>query len=318
MPEKLNQPNMKRLSVSILTVVIWATSFGQTLETVYLNPKDSSTNMFIVVKPDNVPVKAFMFCIPGMFQTPQYVLQETSLPMYAAKQGILTIIPTFATGISSFGIDSLTQQSLKKMIDVVIKKYNLKQKDFFIGGLSIGGTCAVKYAELAVQNNYPIKPKAVFGIDPPLDFERYYNSAVRIMRVSVNVKPNDEIPYMIGNIQKEMQGTPETALQNFYKLSPYSMSDTSQAAIKNLIATPLVLIMEPDINWWLSQRGYDYTDINAIDEAGMINELQRLGNRKASLITTHEKGFRELGHIRHPHSWSIADPEQLVKWLLHQ
>jgi len=65
---------MKRLSLFILTVVICATSFGQTFETVYLNPKDSSTNMFIAVKPENVPVKAFMFCIPGMFQSPQYVL----------------------------------------------------------------------------------------------------------------------------------------------------------------------------------------------------------------------------------------------------
>jgi hypothetical protein len=309
---------MKKLSLFILTVVIWTTSFAQTLETVYLNPKDSSTNMFIAVKPDNVPAKAFMFCIPEAFQKPQYVLQETDLPVYAAKQGILTIIPTFATGPSSFGFDSLTQQSLKQMLDFVITKYNLQHKDFFIGGLSIGGTCAVKYAELAVQNTYPIKPKAVFGIDPPLDFERMYNSSLRVMRLSVHTKPNDEIPYLIGRIQYEMHGTPETALQNFYKLSPYSMSDTTQTAIKNLIETPLVLITEPDIDWWLTQRGYDYTDINAIDEAGMINELQRLGNRKASLITTHEKGFREPGHIRHPHSWSIADPEQLVNWLLQQ
>ena len=28
---------------------------------------------------------------------------------------------------------------------------------------------------------------------------------------------------------------------------------------------------------------------------------------KVSLITTHDKGFRETGHIRHPHSWKIAD-----------
>ena len=76
-----------------------------------------------------------------------------------------------------------------------------------------------------------------------------------------------------------------------------------------------MIISEPDIQWWLSQRGYDYSYINITDQAAMINELQRLGNRKAILITTHDKGFREPGHIRHPHSWSIADPEQTVKWL---
>ena len=50
----------------------------------------------------------------------------------------------------------------------------------------------------------------------------------------------------------------------------------------------------------------------------MINELQRLGNSKAVLVTTHDKGFREPGHIRHPHSWSIADPEKTIKWLQSQ
>ena len=50
----------------------------------------------------------------------------------------------------------------------------------------------------------------------------------------------------------------------------------------------------------------------------MINELQRLGNMKATLITTHEKGFREPVHIRHPHSWIIADPQRLVNWLIQQ
>ena len=112
---------MKRLLLFIVTVFVSATSFGQTFETVYLNPKDSTTNMFIAVKPGSIPIKAFMFCIPGMFQTPQYVLQQTELPIYAAKQGILTIIPTFKNGISSFGFDSLTQQSLKGMMMLLSK-----------------------------------------------------------------------------------------------------------------------------------------------------------------------------------------------------
>jgi hypothetical protein len=50
----------------------------------------------------------------------------------------------------------------------------------------------------------------------------------------------------------------------------------------------------------------------------MINELQRLGNSKAVLVTTTGKGYRQPNNIRHPHSWSIADPEQTVKWLQSQ
>ncbi len=59
-----------------------------------------------------------------------------------------------------------------------------------------------------------------------------------------------------------------------------------------------MIVSEPDIQWWLANRGYDYTDMNVTDHAAMINELQRLGN------------------IRHPHSSSIIDADVLLPWLL--
>lgn len=79
-----------------------------------------------------------------------------------------------------------------------------------------------------------------------------------------------------------------------------------------------MIITELDIQWWLSQRGYDFSYINIKDQTAMINELQKLGNSKAVLVTTINKGYRKLGNKRHPHSWSIADPVQLTKWLLSQ
>jgi hypothetical protein len=176
----------------------------------------------------------------------------------------------------------------------------------------------VKYAELAVRDNYRIKPKAVFAVDPPLDWERDYNAAKRVVRLSAPDKVNGEVTYIIDRIKKEMGGTPETALETFYNNSPYSYSDTTQRAIKALIKTPIMIISEPDIQWWMSQRGYDYSYINVLDQAAMINELQKLGNTKAILVTTIGKGYREPGHSRHPHSWSIADPVQLTNWLLSQ
>ena len=309
---------MLRYTFFLFAVFCCIISCGQKVEAVFLTPTDSTTNMYVAVQPENTPVKGFMLLIPGFGEYPFNVLQQTDLPVYAAKHGILTIIPTFKTGITSFGIDSLTQQSLKEMLNTVVSRYNLQGKGFFIGGFSIGGSAAVKYAESAIQDNDAVKPKAVFGIDPPLDFERYYNSAKRIMRLSVNVKPNEEIPYMIDRIEKEMHGTPETAIQNFYRISPYSISDSTQKAVRTLVNTPVLFISEPDIDWWLSERGYDYTNTNTIDHTAMINELQRLGNRKAILIATHNKGYRKLQNMRHPHSWSIANPEQLVNWLLAQ
>ena len=287
---------MKQTIIFVLTAFSSVISNGQKLETVYLNQKDTSQNMYIAVVPERRPIAAFMFLLDGFGATPKDVINQTALPLNASIKGILTIIPVLKTGPLYFGTDSLSQASLKDQIECVARKYDLEGKDFYIGGFSIGGSCAVKYAELAVRDNYPIKPKAVFAVDPPLDWERDYKAAKRVVRLSKPGKVDGEVTYIIGRIEKEMGGTPETALANYYAMSPYSYSDTSQRAIKSLVNTPIMIFSEPDIQWWLSQRGYDYSYINITDQAGMINELQKLGNRNALLVTTTNKGFRQPGN----------------------
>ena len=173
----------------------------------------------------------------------------------------------------------------------------------------------MKYAEQAVQQNYRYKPASVFAIDPPLDFERFYNAEQRNIRLSRGSQPNREAVYMITRCEKEIGGTPPHDQSEYFAASPYSFNDTTQQAIKNLVHTPVMLISEPDVNWWLTERGYDFTGMNVTDGAAMVNELNRLGNNNAVLITTAGKGFRDPGHRRHPHSWSIADPATVVDWL---
>lgn len=293
-------------------------SVGQRQETIYLNSGDSSANKYIIIYPNKIPWTGFMFLIPSFGESPENVLTQTDLPTLAAQKGILTIIPTFKTGIQSFGVDSLTQQSFKEILGNVVSRHKLIDQHFYVGGFSIGGSCAVKFAELAINENYKIKPTAVFAIDPPLDFERFYNSKKRNVRLSVSNNPNQEAVYFIDRIEKEIGGTPQTSLSKFYKISPYSFSDTTQTAIKSLIKTPIKFFTEPDINWWLTQRGNDYSNMNALDQAAMINELTRLGNNNATLVVTTNKGFRKPDNRRHPHSWSIAEPTELIKWLLEQ
>ena len=307
---------MRKIALIIFLCFCEHILYAQKLETVYLNPKDSTLNMYIAVIPERVTTKAFMFLMDGFGARSADVLKQTDLALYAARKGILTIIPVLKTGPLYFGVDSASQASLIEMIKDVVQKYQLQGKDLYVGGFSIGGSCVVKYAELANKRTDIIKPKAVFALDPPLDWERYYNSAKRAVRLAGRSPLNGEITYMISRIEKEMKGTPENAIANYYHISPYSFSDTTQRAVKALIKTPVMLIAEPDISWWLAQRGDDYATINIIDNAAMINELQKLGNKNAILVTTTMRGYREPGHIRHPHSWSIANKEEVVKWLL--
>jgi hypothetical protein len=293
-------------------------SAGQKTEIIYLDKKDTASNKYLIIYPAKLPWRGFMFLIPSFNETAQSVLEQTDIPKNAAAQGILTIIPTFKTGVQSFGIDEETQASFKDILMDVTSRHKLIDLPFFVGGFSIGGSCAVKFAELAIQEKYTYTPKAIFAIDPPLDFERFYNASKRSIRLAKTSSMNEESVYFSERIEKEMKGKPENSLINFYKHSPYSFSDSSQTAIKNLIKTPIRIYSEPDINWWLSQRGSDYSNMNIFDAAAMINELNRLGNTKATLIVTENKGFKKPDNTRHPHSWSIAEPNELINWLLEQ
>ena len=84
---------MKKISIFFLTTFITTLSFCQKIETVYLNAKDSTTNMYIAVIPQSGHIDSFMFLLDGFGNSPQSVLVETDLPNYAAQQNILTIIP---------------------------------------------------------------------------------------------------------------------------------------------------------------------------------------------------------------------------------
>lgn len=308
----------RTIAAVVLSLLCSAGSHGQKIETVYLDKKDSTVSCYTVIHPSKLPAKGFLCLVPGFNETADDVFQQTDFPRVSARHGLLTIIPTLATGKTSFGIDSASQRSLKEILQNATSKYRLIGSRIYLGGFSIGGSCVIKYAETAVAEGSAIRPAAVFAIDPPLDFERYYNSCKRGVRLTKQAQPNQEQAYMIKRIEWEMRGTPQTASSNYRALSPYSFSDTSQAAIRNLTATPVRIYTEPDVGWWLANRGTDFSGMNALDGSAMINELNRLGNANAVLITTSEKGFRQPGNKRHPHSWSIVDSNELVKWLLNQ
>lgn len=306
---------MKKLMI-LFALLLTDNLYAQKTDRVYLEQGNQDASYYTIVYPPKTPWKGTLILVAGFGETAETVFLQTDLPQLAAQNGLLTIIPCLKTGTLSFGADSVSQQSLQDIIADVSAKHKIADLPLYTGGFSIGGSCVVKYAEAAVEKNYPVKPRKVFAIDPPLDFERFYHTALRDVRLSGPAKPNQENVYMINRIEQEMHGTPETALANYHSISPYSYSDTTQKAIRNLLSTPIRIYAEPDINWWIKERGADLSGMNVLDGAAMINELNRLGHRDATLIITENKGYRKPDNRRHPHSWSIVDNKALIDWLL--
>lgn len=287
--------------------------FSQKIERIFLDKSDSTKCCYTSILPLSLPLKGYMFLIPGFGEKPDEVLVQTQLPIEAAQRGIMTIIPVFQDGIYSFGFAPESLGTFRQIVDDAILRYGLDSLDYFLGGFSMGGSTAIKFAETT-----NCKPSAVFAIDPPLDFERFYYSTRRdIIKITKGIKEKDDIYlYLSDRIENIMGGSPRTALANYHKISPYSLSDTTHSAIKELITMPVRIYIEPDIQWWLNERHTDVFGLNIIDCSAMINELQLLGNINAELIITQGKGFRRPENKRHPHSWSIVNNNELLDWLL--
>lgn len=309
---------MKKTSILSIIFFLTLNVFGQKTEMIYNNPKDSASDNCMIIYPEKTPYKSFLILIHEYQGQGQYIPFQSDIPKTAVKNGVLVIMPTFKTGPLSFGIDSLTQADLDELITKIQNKYKLSDAKFYIGGFSIGGSCAVKYGERANTNPKLRKPDAIFAVDPLLDFERCYNSLKREIRLTTDSLQyhNKESISLMKRMEKEIGGTPIKVLSNYYFLSPYSVSDTTQQAVKKLRTTPIRLITEPDIQWQLNERDCDYYSMNSLDCAAFINELQQMGNKNAILVTTTNKGIRKPINRRNPHSWSIADPIETVQWLL--
>ena len=91
----------------------------------------------------------YLFLVPGFGETAEDVLLQTKLPVETAERGILTIIPTFQDGVSSFGFDSLSQQAFRRIVDDVTSRHNLQDLEYYLGGFSMGGSTVVKFAVTA-------------------------------------------------------------------------------------------------------------------------------------------------------------------------
>lgn len=97
----------------------------------------------------------------------------------------------------------------------------------------------------------------------------------------------------------------------------YSKAVKNGGNARFLNYVPIRIYSDPDIDWHLRERQTDYYDMNALDQTAMINELRILGNENTEFINALGKGYR-LNGTRHPHSWSIAEPHELMKWIINK
>ncbi|MBC7381708.1 MAG: hypothetical protein H7296_01795 [Bacteroidia bacterium] len=301
----------------MITVLATLFSYSQTKEIIYADANDSNSNYYIAFKPEK-QAEGLLLLLTSFGERPEIAMNETSIQNTASAKGLITVFASLQMGTANFFIDSASQVTLDHLIPMLQQKYHTQNKPFYLGAFSLGGAGVVKYAERAYASPMLIKPKAIFAIDPPLDFERVYYSLKETMRQSKTEVALREADYFLKRIEFEFQGTPYYQLKSFHKLSPYSYSDTLHTNIKPLVNCPVMLLSEPDLIWQMEERGRSINDLNIMDCSSMINSLKLMGNKKALLVISSGKGYRKLTGKRNPHSWSIAESEAVINWLIGQ
>jgi len=265
---------------------------------------------------------------------------ELHLPSGKTK-GLLVIFPGLGLGQSAASIladSDIIQESLKEniaclamninnqlfcsyplyeavleSIQTLQEKHQIPKGKIAVGGFSAGGNLALTYAANSVKNQMQGIPSAVFAIDPPLDLERFYNINTKIATESRFESNRKEAEFVLRFLNAFL-GDQKEKRAAYLENSPFIETAPDSCNARYLGFIPIKLFSEPDLNWYLTERGRTYDQLNAYSISQFHKHLHRIGNKKVDYKPSKNKGIRKDG-TRHPHSWSLMDSKETVKWI---
>lgn len=278
----------------------------------YLNDEESQELFYLKLIPKSKPIGALVI-IPSGYEKVEDTLKQIDLHNRAVEQGLVVIVPSINWGTN----DRIQEfKILNKIFRQIIEEYGVPKQKFILGGLSNGGMIAIKYAEKSVQNPELtlLKPLGVFGLDTPLDIAHLYEYAEREIKRNFSEAGMNEAKWMINNYNEIFGGSPTDFPEKYVEASMYSHGVEDGGNAKYLKDISIRMYTDLDVDWLLNERHRDLYDWNGTNIVAMINELKLMGNEDANVIITMGEGVR-LDGSRHPHSWSIMDTDDCMKWI---
>lgn len=282
----------------------------------YVNDGKSTELFYYALKPKD-KIKGTLILLPPTAQQVENVINENlKLFELAYKEGILLLVPSINFNLC---LDEIAMKFLNTTFQQAINKYKAPVDKIIMGGFSLGGMNAIRYVQLANENTEltTINPIAVYGVDPPLDWARIYYSFQKTKELNFSEAAVNEATTYLAKLERGFGGSPKEVPAVYVKHSMYAKTEKNGGNAIYLKNTPIRIYADVDVNWHLTQRQTDLYNINALDQTAMINQLRIAGNEQAEFINAIGKGYRSNG-TRHPHSWSIVEPVELMDWIKKQ
>ncbi len=305
---------MQRIIILLLLLGTSFKLFSQTAKYVYRNALDSSYNSYLLITPDSAKTKGVIIRdytkLPDTARKSPYKWSKLAL-----QNGFAILYTTTAKHFPGLCYNDSSTQLLDEIINEALLKNDLPRNNLFIGGMSASGTRALRYTQFCEQgkSKFGIKIKGVFSVDSPLDLERFCYSAKNNSR---NFK--DGMLWeanLMNKVFPAQLGPVESNTEKYRENSVFSYKDSLGGNAQYLLNVPVLFFHEPDIEWWIKERGANYYDINSFDIAGLVNWLTVNGGSKVEQVITTNRGFDREGN-RKCHSWTIVDEAYLINWII--
>jgi hypothetical protein len=274
------------------------------------NPKTIAID-YELVKAENQ--KALLILFPCFPCDAENTKNEFKIIDVALKNNISVLMMNFNQHLY---LKEEEKEKLANQLNSILEKENLKPDSVFIGGFSSGGNVSFLLSNYLVITKNKIQPKGVFLVDSPIDLLRLYKTSEKNIAKNVASESVEEATWIVSEFDK-IFGNPSSGISTYEKNSPFTFESKSIQNISYLKDVKLRLYSEPDIIWWKENRANEYEDLNAYSIEKLAEELKKQNFKKIELIKTKNRGFRANGN-RHPHSWSIVDENDLVKWILEK
>jgi len=283
-------------------------------------------NLFYYVLAPKNPIRAVLVLFPSTGETAENVISCNKFLMQQAYDKNILSVVVSANYNNTLDTDTTSKRFFDTAFEDIVTKYKAPKNKFILSGLSLGGMNALQYTEMSHNAKYItyLTPLAVIGVDPPVDLIDLYNGAknaiVKYEKEGDKLSQSKKIAlqedhFLVNEFKKQYGGSPDEFPEKYVEGSMFTRSRDDGGNAKYLITVPVRLYCDPDIVWQLKNKGRTYYDLNAANLSAMTNFLMQSGNKKAEFIPAIGKGFRVDG-TRHPHSWSIVEPTDCIKWIL--
>lgn len=206
-------------------------------------------------------------------------------------------------------------KALAEQIKGIFDDHGLPTDKVYLGGYSSGGNVALILGDyLTEMESLELRPKGIFIVDSPVDLAGLYQSSemnIARSRIEPSIRESEWLISALG----QRFGDPRDTLSGYEAHAVFTSGTKSIDNIRNLKHTKIRMYAEPDTLWWKENRMALPEQMNAHYIQQLSEVLSQHGFEKAEYIPTANSGYRASGE-RHPHSWSIVETNDLIKWML--